>query len=69
MRFDPQIEVVCDECGSHDYWCPDYVYHSMSGKSGQYDTSDAAFADWCGGEGWTQDGEKTFCPDCTSGDT
>lgn len=64
-RHDATVEVVCDECGCTDIWSPEYVFDDYSGRSGNYDTSDAAFSMWCGGEGWTQDGEKTFCDDCS----
>jgi hypothetical protein len=64
MRFDPQVEVVCDDCGANDHWSPEYLYSDISGSFGYYDTSDRAFEIWAKREGWTVEGAKTFCEMC-----
>ena len=66
VRFDPQVEVICDECDAEESWQPDYVYMSISGAGGHYDTSDSAFKKWCAEKSWTEDGDKTYCEDCTN---
>lgn len=65
MRFDATVEVVCDECGAAEVWEPQYVYASLAGTGGHYDTSDSAFTKWCASNKWTEDGDKTFCEDCS----
>ncbi|MBQ0803106.1 MAG: hypothetical protein KBT76_15375 [Sulfitobacter litoralis] len=65
MRHDPQVEVVCDKCGDIAFWEPQYVYSDWSGTSGHFDTTDSAFSGWCRSEEWSEDGDKTYCPDCS----
>lgn len=65
-RFDAKIEVLCDECDHQDFWEPEFSYHDWSGKNGSYDTSKAAFSAWCRDEGWSENGDKTICPDCVA---
>lgn len=65
-RFDPRIEVVCDECGHSTDWEPPYVYSGWTGNSGYYDTSDSAFEKWAESEGWSSDGERDICDSCLS---
>ncbi|NKX40990.1 hypothetical protein HGG71_05835 [Rhodobacteraceae bacterium R_SAG2] len=65
MRHDPQIEVVCDTCGDSAFWEPTFGYDNIVSGAGSYDTSDRAFSAWCVTEGWTEDGDKTYCPDCS----
>lgn len=62
MRFDPQIEVNCDECCEVRFWEPEFVYHDWSGENGYYDTSDEAFKKWKISEGWSADDDK--CDGC-----
>jgi len=42
MIHDATVEVTCDNCPEYVRVEPEYVYHSHSGRSGQYDTSDSA---------------------------
>jgi len=64
MRFDPTIEVNCDECGDVVHWSPEYVYNDWSGTSGYYDTSDAAFEKWKKSEGWEGIDDHDMCDSC-----
>jgi len=66
--FDPQVEVLCDECGCNDYWQPEYMYYDFSGLSGFHDVSDSAFAKWRKSESWTGTQSHTLCPDCSGGE-
>ena len=40
MILDAVVPVSCDDCYNEVNVELEYVYHSYSGKSGQYDTSD-----------------------------
>jgi hypothetical protein len=67
MIFDPKIEVTCDAvgCDSNEFYEPKYVYHSMSGKSGQYDTNDTKVETWLKKQGWVvRDGKHYCCQEC-----
>jgi len=66
MRFDPTVEVNCDQCGDVVYWSPDYTYNDWTGTSGQYDTSDKAFEAWKKSEGWEGDGDRDICDGCAA---
>jgi hypothetical protein len=63
-RFDAQVEVVCDQCETSEFWTPEFSYSDWGGADGSYDTSDFAFAEWCKREKWAQDGDKTICEGC-----
>lgn len=65
MRFDPQAEVICDECGASEYWEANYVFTTIAGDEGHYDFSDRAFEKWADVNGWAVDGDRTYCPDCS----
>jgi len=68
MRFDPTVEVICDECGAEVHWSPEYVYNDWSGTSGHYDISDDAFEQWKKSEGWGGDDERDTCDTCAIND-
>ena len=66
MRFDATVEVVCDECGETEFWEPNFVYLSITGNGGHYDTSQSAFDKWLSTNGWTEEKDKkTYCSDCS----
>lgn len=64
MMYDPQCEVICDECGAREWWYPEYVYHDFSGTSGHYDTSSGAYQKWLKSIGWQGDGDNDRCDSC-----
>lgn len=66
MRFEPKIEVNCDECGHATDWEPPYVYRDFTGTSGFYDCSDSAFEKWKKSEGWGGVDDNDICDDCLS---
>lgn len=63
---DAQVEVTCDGdgCAESVFVTPEYVYTSYSGSGGHYDTSVRAIHEKVEAEGWTVDGEQTYCEGC-----
>lgn len=63
MIHDAKVEATCDEDGCHEsvQLEPKYVYASMSGAGGHYDTSERALNSLLENEGWTVVDDKTYC--------
>jgi len=68
MIYDAKVEVTCDgeNCLSHEMVQPEYVYRSMSGSGGHYDTTDSAIEKKLEHDyRWVvRDGKHYCCPEC-----
>lgn len=60
MRTDPAITVICDECND------DMEVGLTALARGSYDERDVDAK--LEREGWTKDGDRDLCSDCSEGD-
>ena len=66
MIYDPTILVECDYCKDTIEVTPTYVYSTVDGQGGHYDTSDGALEHLIEEHGWMiyEDDCVFCCEDC-----
>lgn len=67
--LDAVVPVLCDgpNCYEEVQVEPPYVYHSYSGRSGQYDTDDSTIEELLESAGWVVLNGQHFCCDECAG--
>jgi hypothetical protein len=70
MIHDARVEVTCDndDCCSSTEIELNFVYHGMSGRSGQYDHDDSSVEKDLRAEGWivSEDHKHYCCEECST---
>lgn len=63
MIHDATVEVTCDKDGCNETCLlkPKYVHSDRSEGGGHYDTSDGSLYKLLEVQGWSIEGDKTFC--------
>lgn len=63
MIYEPQVECICDSCGTDETVTPEYKFKDFSGNSGYYACEDDDIIDQLPGWVITHEG-KILCDEC-----